>query len=148
MCSIEGFLGMKGIRYLLDTNILSEPVRESPDTGVIKKLMQYQYQIALAAPVYYELLAGCRRLPPSKRRDKLETYLNDFISTLPVLAYDEKAADWHSAEQVRLSNEGLTPAFIDSQIAAVAASNRLIIVTRNVDDFQGFDGLEVENWFS
>ena len=133
--------------YLLDTNILSEPTRKSPDARVIKKLTQYQYQIALAAPVYYELLAGCRRLPASKRRDKLEAYLNEFINTLPILPYDEKAADWHSAEQVRLSNEGLTPAFIDSQIAAIAASNRLIMVTRNVDDFVQFDGVDVENWF-
>ena len=133
--------------YLLDTNILSEPTRKSPDARVIKKLTQYQYQIALAAPVYYELLAGCRRLPPSKRRDKLEAYLNEFINTLPILPYDEKAADWHSAEQARLSNEGLTPAFIDSQIAAIAASNRLIMVTRNVDDFVQFAGIDVENWF-
>lgn len=134
--------------YLLDTNILSEPTRQSPDTRVIKKLTQYQYQIALAAPVYYELLTGCRRLPQSKRRDKLEAYLSGFINTLPVLPYDEKAADWHSTEQVRLSNEGLTPAFFDSQIAAVAVSNRLIMVTRNVDDFKDFAGLDVINWFS
>ncbi len=134
--------------FLLDTNILSEPTRKSPDARVIKKLMQHQYQIALAAPVYYELLTGCRRLPQSKRRDKLEAYLNEFISTLPVLPYDEKAADWHSTEHVRLSNEGLTPAFIDSQIASVAVSNRLVMVTRNIDDFQHFNGLDVENWFS
>lgn len=139
---------MQSILYLLDTNILSEPTRKSPDARVIKKLTQYQYQIALAAPVYYELLTGCRRLPLSKRRDKLDAYLNGFISTLPVLSYDDKAADWHSAEQVRLSNEGLTPAFIDSQIAAIAASNRLIMVTRNIDDFQHFDALDVVNWFS
>lgn len=133
--------------FLLDTNILSEPTRKVPDARVIKKLMQYQYQISLAAPVYYELLTGCKRLPQSKRRDKLEAYINEFISTLPVLPYDEKSAEWHSAEQVRLSNEGLSPAFIDSQIAAVAASNRLTMVTRNVDDFKDFNGLEVVDWF-
>jgi len=134
--------------YLLDTNILSEPTRKSPDTRVIKKLTQYQYQIALAAPVYYELLTGCRRLPTSKLRNKLESYLNGFINTLPILSYDEKAANWHSAEQVRLSNEGLSPAFIDTQIAAIAASNRLIMITRNVNDFQNFADLKIENWFS
>jgi len=134
--------------YLLDTNILSEPTRQSPDARIIKKLSQYQYQIALAAPVYYELLTGCRRLPQSKQRDKLEAYLNGFINTLPILSYDDKAAEWHSTEQVRLSSKGLTPAFIDSQIAAVAASNHLIMVTRNVDDFQYFNGLDVVNWFT
>ena len=87
------------ILFLLDTNILSEPTRQSPDARVIKKLTQYQYQIALAAPVYYELLTWCRRLPQSKRRDKLDAYLNGFFNTLPVLSYDDKAANWHSAEQ-------------------------------------------------
>ena len=43
---------------------------------------------------------------------------------------------------------GLSPAFIDAQIAAIAASNRLILVTRNIDDFQHFAGLDIENWFS
>ena len=134
--------------YLLDTNILSEPTRKSPDSRVVKKLIQYQYQIALAAPVYYELLTGCRNLPDSRRRDKLEAYLNGFISTLPILSYDDRAADWHSSENVRLTNQGLSPAFIDVQIAAVATCNRLIMVTRNVDDFMGFSDLQVENWFN
>ena len=49
---------------------------------------------------------------------------------------------------IQQSNEGLTPAFIDSQIAAIAASNRLIMVTRNVDDFKDFDKLDVVDWFS
>jgi tRNA(fMet)-specific endonuclease VapC len=138
---------MRKIRYLLDTNILSEPTRETPNANVVKKLMQYPYQVAIAAPVYYELLTGYRRLPHSKRRDKLEAYLNDFISTLPILPYDENAANWHAKEQVRLSNEGLTPAFIDSQIAAIASSNHLIMITRNIDDFVCFDGIKVENWF-
>ena len=139
---------MESILFLLDTNILSEPTRQSPDARVIKKLTQYQYRIALAAPVYYELLTGCRRLPRSKKREKLEAYLNDFISTLPVLPYDEQAADWHSRELVRLSHKGLTPAFIDAQIASIAASNRLILVTHNVDDFKDFNNLNVVDWFS
>lgn len=134
--------------FLLDTNILSEPTRKLPDNCVVKKITQYQYQIALATPVYYELSAGCRRLPLSKKREKLEVYLNDFISILPVLPYDEQAADWHASETTRLINEGLTPAFIDSQIAAIAASNRLTLVTHNVDDFKDFNNLNVVDWFS
>ncbi len=39
---------------------------------------------------------------------------------------------------------GKTPAFVDGQIAAIAYTNQLILVTNNVSDFQG---LQIENWF-
>jgi tRNA(fMet)-specific endonuclease VapC len=42
---------------------------------------------------------------------------------------------------------GKTAAYIDGEIAAVAAVNNLTLVTRNTDDFQFFDGLVIENWF-
>ncbi|MGK7882028.1 MAG: hypothetical protein AB4060_18295 [Crocosphaera sp.] len=42
---------------------------------------------------------------------------------------------------------GKTPAFVDGQIAAIAYTNQLILVTNNVSDFQDFQGLQIENWF-
>ena len=41
---------------------------------------------------------------------------------------------------------GLTPTFIDGQIAAISKTNNLILVTRNIEDFQTFD-IKIENWF-
>jgi tRNA(fMet)-specific endonuclease VapC len=37
---------------------------------------------------------------------------------------------------------------VDGQIAAIARVNHLILVTRNIIDFQNFSGIEVENWFT
>ena len=42
---------------------------------------------------------------------------------------------------------GLTPAFADGQIAAIASTNQLILVTRNTKDFINFGDLTIENWF-
>ncbi|MBI9084711.1 MAG: hypothetical protein JEZ11_14035 [Desulfobacterales bacterium] len=39
-----------------------------------------------------------------------------------------------------------TPSFVDGQIAAIAFVNGLVVVTRNVSDFECFEGLQVENW--
>ncbi len=133
--------------YLLDTNILSEPNRKDPNPTIVKKLFQYEHQIATASPVYYELLTGTRQLPDSAKRKKLQAYLDGFIRTLPILPYDESSADWHASENVRLTQQGLTPAFVDAQIASIAATQYLTIVTRNVDDFSAFDGVRIENWF-
>jgi tRNA(fMet)-specific endonuclease VapC len=46
-----------------------------------------------------------------------------------------------------LRQAGRPPSYPDSQIAAIAAVNDLVLVTRNVDDFEGFTGLRLENWF-
>ncbi len=41
---------------------------------------------------------------------------------------------------------GLTPTFVDGQIAAIAYVNNLVVVTINTSDFMDFGGLHVENW--
>ena len=64
-----------------------------------------------------------------------------------MLAYDEAAAQWHAAERARLSGLGRTPAFADGQIAAIAATQQLTLVTRNYGDYQMFAGLTVVDWF-
>jgi tRNA(fMet)-specific endonuclease VapC len=46
-----------------------------------------------------------------------------------------------------LSKVGKSPAFVDGQIASIAFTNNLTLVTNNVDDFKDFKGLVIENWF-
>ncbi len=105
---------------------------------------------AIAAPVWHELVFGCRILPPaSARRKTLERYLEEVVSrAFPVLSYDTAAAAWHADERARLAAKGVTPPFVDGQIAAVARINRLVLVTPNLRDFRRFEGLAVENWFN
>ena len=135
------------MQYLLDTNVLSEPVKSSPQNSVLNSIERYQHEIATAAPVWHELNYGCRRLPVSRKREILETYLNDVIkSNMIILPYDEHAAEWHAKERARLSSVGNMPSFVDGQIAAIAIVNGLILVSRNTDDFKKFAGLKVANW--
>jgi len=137
------------LRYLLDTNVLSEPLRPAPNPGIIDKLRAHQDEIATAAPVWHELLFGCHRLAASKKRRAIEEYLRQVVRpTLPILPYDTAAAGWHAAERARLTGLGKTPPFVDGQIAAIATTNNLVIITANVDDFLIFEGLQVEDWRS
>ena len=135
------------MKYLLDTNILSEPVKTSPQRTVLNSIERHQHEIVTAAPVWHELVFGCRRLPASRKREILEAYLNDVIKpNMLILPYDERAAEWHAKERARLSSAGNTPAFVDGQIASIARVNGLILVTRNSADFKKFSNLELENW--
>ena len=134
-------------RYLLDTNVVSEPIRPAPAPGVLRRLRQYRGELAIAAPVWHELRFGCERLPPSRRRLAIESYLEQVVlSTLPILDYDDRAADWHARERARLTLAGRTPPLIDGQIAAIARVNDLTLVTSNVAHYRGFRHLRVERW--
>lgn len=136
------------IRYLLDTNILSELVRPRPDPRVQERYRAHEHEGAIASTVWHELLYGVERLAPGRQRDKLARYMVEVVqASLPVLPYDAEAAQWHARERARLERAGRTRPFADGTIAAVAATRNLILVTRNTDDFVGFDGLHIENWF-
>lgn len=135
------------VKYLLDTNVISEGVKTAPAQTVLDHLARHQDELATAAPVWHELLYGCRRLPPSRKRELLETYLYQVVQpNLSILPYDEAAAAWHARERARLGALGFTPTFVDGQISAIAKVNHLVLVTRNTADFAQFADLEVENW--
>ncbi|MDW7712487.1 MAG: type II toxin-antitoxin system VapC family toxin [Deferrisomatales bacterium] len=137
------------LRFLLDTNVVSQPVAPVPDPNVLAKLKENQMEMAIAAVVWHELVFGARRLPRSRRRRAIERFLAEVVEPcIPIVPYDAAAAGWHGEERARLRAEGLTPAFADGQVAATAKVNGLVLVTRNVADFQSFRGLEVENWFA
>ena len=135
------------MQYLLDTNVVSEPLRPEPSEGVVRKLRVHGEESAIPVPVWHELRFGCARLPPSRRRDTLERYLEDVVlASFPVLDYGREAADWHARQRARLVAAGQTPPFVDGQIAAIAHVNSLILVTSNVRDFEEFEGLRLERW--
>jgi tRNA(fMet)-specific endonuclease VapC len=92
------------MKYLLDTNVLSESVKTSPQNTVLKSIERHQYEIVTAAPVWHELYFGCQRLPASRKRQILENYLNDIIKpNMIILPYDERAAGSQSFFLVRQS---------------------------------------------
>lgn len=135
------------LAYLLDTNVVSEALRPRPNDAVLQRLQEHPGEIAIAAIVWHELLFGWQRMPASARRAAVEAYLFEVVAaTLPILPYDERAAEWHAAERSRLVNAGKTPPFADGQIAAIAAVNQLTLVTFNLEDFAHFEGLQVEDW--
>ena len=114
---------------------------------MIRRLSEIGDEAAIAAPVWHELRFGCARLPPSRRRERFEHYIDTVVlPNFPVLEYDREAADWHALERARLSALGRTPPFVDGQIAAIAYVNGMILVTTNIRDFRCFDGLRTESW--
>ena len=126
---------------------MSEPLLPRPNRRLLEKLREHGDEVATAAVVWHELLFGLRRLPASARRSAIEEYLNEVVAaSVRILPYDDRAADWHAAERSRLTGIGRTPPFADGQIAAVATTNGLTLITANPAAFAAFQDLEVENW--
>lgn len=137
------------MRYLLDTNILSEQVKPQPDANVLKRLELDGIFSCTSATVWHELWHGIHLMADSKRKRELMDYMHILSEDgLGILPFCRNAAEWLAEERVRLKQLGLTPAKCDSEVAAVAIVHNFTIVTRNVDDFAQFAGVRVENWFS
>jgi len=133
----------------MDTNALSEPLRPQPDAELMRWLQAHENAAAIPSPVWHELLHGCFRLPRSRRREAIETYLMETLApSFAIVPYDAAAARWHAHERARLTSVRRTPPYVDGQIAAIAAINGLILLTANLKDFEAFEGLQVTSWRS
>jgi tRNA(fMet)-specific endonuclease VapC len=136
-------------QFLLDTNILSEPLRPAPNPRVMESLVRSSGLTATATVVFHEMLYGCYRLPNSRKRQAIEAYLREEVEAkLLLLPYDTEAAKWHASERARLVKLGKTPSYVDGQIAVIAVVNNLVLVTNNEADYADFQGIQIENWFT
>lgn len=137
------------MKYLVDTNILSECIKSTPNPGVMQMLEKHQQETVTASPVWHELEFGCRRLPESRKKDIIKLFINDVLKpNMMVLPYDMRAATWHATERQRLTAIGQPPSFVDGQIAAISVVNDLVLVTRNLKDYLCFNDLKLENWYT
>lgn len=96
------------LRFLLDANVLSEPLKPAPHPAVLAQIEKYRTLSVTASPVWNELVYGCRLLPQSKRRRTIEQYLWETLApVLSILPYDTRAAEHHATEKARLPMPGM-----------------------------------------
>jgi predicted nucleic acid-binding protein len=135
------------IRYLLDTNVISETTRPNPDANVTRWLGQLG-SITLPSIGIYELASGIQRLPAGKKRKFLEEWLAELLaSDCEVLPFDRDAALSCAVLESQARRRGRPIEQRDLLILAIAKSQELGIATRNVTHFRGF-GVPVYDPFS
>lgn len=134
--------------FLLDTNVISETVRVSPEPRVLGWLEgQSPDELFLASQTIGELVRGAHKVADEARRNRFESWIRDDLAAQfegRVLPFDEAAARLWGRLMGEGDRSGRTPPAADAQIAAVAMDRALVLVTRNVRDFAQFD-LEVLN---
>lgn len=131
---------------LLDTSVLSEPLKQRPDAQLTVWLSSMLDSGAFTASiVVHELAYGVARLPSGRRRTRVATSTAELLDLLDVLPYALDAARWHALERARLEKRGLTPSYADAQIAAIAATHGLPVATLNPRHFEHL-GVALATW--
>lgn len=133
---------------VLDTNVLSELMRQPPDTGVLTWLdAQTGGELFLTAITVAEILYGIARLPDGQRKVNLQDaamamFTVDFGGR--ILPFSEQAAVVYAEVVAGRERLGRPISMADAQIAAICRLNAAALVSRNVKDFDGL-GLELIN---
>ena len=135
--------------YLIDTNVLSELMREKPDAQVLAWFSQQTpSQLFTSAITHAEILTGVALLPAGKRREGMalaasQIFNEDFLGRC--IDFGGMAVEHYALVKVQRQLAGRPIDIPDAQIAAIALAANLTLVTRNTKDFEGIDGLLVIN---
>lgn len=139
---------MSGI--ILDTNVVSEPKRPSPDPKVRAWFeSQDAERLYLTTTVIGELAVGIERLPAGRRRTDFRRWLDaliteDFFGR--ILTFDVEAALIYGKIVADALARGRPPTVGDAQIAAVARRERMAVASRDVRDFEALDVPIIDPW--
>jgi tRNA(fMet)-specific endonuclease VapC len=132
------------LRYLLDTNILSDLIRE-PQGAVARRISSVgEATVCTSVIVAAELRFGAERSGSSKLADRADLLLSA-LTVLPL----ESPADRHYGEvRQHLTRRGTPIGPNDLLIASHALAADLTVVTANAGEFSRVPGLRIENWLS
>ena len=132
------------LKYLLDTNIVIYVIKRRP-LEVLEIFNRHQGRMAISSITLSELVHGAEKSSDVSRNMAV---VEDFVSRLAVLAYDDKAAWQYGNIRATLEKVGQPIGVNDLHIAAHARSNGLTLVTNNLREFERVPGLLLENWMT
>jgi hypothetical protein len=135
---------------LLDTNVVSEPLRPAPEARVIEWInAQAVETLFLSAITVAELRAGLALLPAGKRRAGLQESLEMQVLRLfsgRVLPFDLGCTQTYAAMTAKARTSGLAIAVADGYIAAIAVANGLAVATRDTGPFEAVGATVINPW--
>jgi predicted nucleic acid-binding protein len=134
------------VRYLLDTNIISEARKQDCDPGVKRFLEDLTWEdLYISSITVGEICYGIEKLPASKKKHELSIWL---YSKLPewfngrIIPMDaDVMTEWG---KIRAYTDRTMP-IVDTMIASAAITHHMTLVTRNTKDFEGIEGLMLIN---
>ena len=131
------------MKLLLDTNICIYIIKQQP-ASVLKHFLEYQIgDIGISSITLSELQYGVAK---SQHQDKNSKALEQFITPLEVVPFDDAAAQAYGSIRATLEKAGTPIGSMDMLIAAHAVALGIPLVTNNTREFERVPGLEVVDW--
>lgn len=135
------------MRYLLDTNVLSEVIRKDPNRGLLQRLGEVAARDAMTSAVCVaELRHGTARVAHGARL--WERIAREILSRVEILPLGEEEAVRAGDLLATLEAQGEPIGIEDVWIGATALEHRLTVVTRNLKHFRRIPGLLSESWWT
>lgn len=135
---------------ILDTNVVSEPLKPKPDAAVLNWLDAQDPQTLYITTINLaELLAGIELMPAGRKRTVLKSALDSQIMPLfdaRILQFDTKAAAAFAQINAKVQSLGAGISFAGCAIAAIAQVNNFAVATRNLRDFKSTGVLLLNPW--
>jgi len=134
---------------VLDTNVLSEPLKTRPDPKVLAWLdAQAAETLYMSTISYAELRFGVLKMPDGKRRNDLAAQIERAMELFKdrMLEFNVKAAEQLAQIGARCEKIGKPATAPDAYIAAIAAANGFSVATRNVDHFKHTGVAVINPW--
>ncbi|KPU43322.1 tRNA(fMet)-specific endonuclease VapC [Oxobacter pfennigii] len=132
------------MKYMLDTNICIYLIKKKTE-NILNNLHSNMGSVAISAITLAELMYG---VEASVYPEKNTIALNQFLSIIDTLPFDDESAAEYGKICAALRRKGTPIGTMDMLIAAHAKAKGLIVVTNNVREFETVEGLGLENWVS
>lgn len=131
--------------YLLDTDILSNPLKKAPAPAVMRRLRNVPKEQQFTSTITVgEMVYGAYRTP--KPEDLLRRFEEELWTEVQILPFDTPAAVLYGRLRRELEQQGTPIEDADLRIACIALAHGLTMVTGNLRHFNRVPGLVVENW--
>jgi toxin FitB len=138
------------VRFLLDTNVVSELAKAQPNMSVVRWLHEAdEDSLFVSVITVAELRYGVQRLAPGARRERLDVWIREQLTERfegRLLVVDEEIAETWGQLMAVSETHGRRMSVMDCFLAATARVHRITLVTRNVEDFSGFGGEVCDPW--
>ena len=131
------------MKYLLDTDTLIYVFKRAGNC-LAQLNRQIDSDIAISTINLFELEYGMGK---STNRIKMDSYVLNLCKRYAVLDFDRTACLQAGVVRAVLHTQGTPIGPYDVQMAGIALSKNLTIVTRNTREFERVPGLRVENWY-
>ena len=130
------------LKFMLDTNIAIYIIKNRP-VELVDVFNKNAGALCISTITLAELNHGVEK---SSQPERNRRNVDDFVSRLEVLSYDDTAASHYGEIRADLEKKGSPIGVNDLHIAGHARSQALVLVTNNTGEFRRVEGLRIENW--